>query len=137
MLFLTVILTLAVIEDLKTDKVSNLFQLTTFCSGLLYGLCSYGPNELRKHIILLLVVFLAGQLLFWTKALGAGDIKLWMCSSLFMSRDDVFPFLVGALVLAIFIGYGKRVFRFRYYPGRVHFTVPMLGSLLWLIFSKV
>ena len=136
-LFLTVILLLAIVEDIKTDKVSNLFQLAAFCSGLLYGFYFFGLDEMKKHMILLLILFMLGQLLFWTRALGAGDIKLWMCSSLFMPCEDVFPYMVGAMVLAVILGYGKKVIHLGYYPGRIHFTVPMFGSCLWLICSRL
>ena len=94
------LLLLAALADLKTDRIPNGFIALGVCVGVLGGLlCGL---DIRRTAVSVLLAFLLLYPLFRIGALGAGDVKVLMMTGSFVEvrvllTIVVFSFLIGAV----------------------------------------
>ncbi len=101
---LFLLLLLAVLADLKTDRIPNGFLVIGIMIGL-GGSRWYGPGLLSSSVSMLLA-FLLMYPLFKIGGLGAGDIKVLVMTGGFLSVKDFLTvltaaFVIGAILAAI------------------------------------
>lgn len=152
----------SVCMDLKNEKISNMWILFGWCTGLIYQIFLKGPGRIPYFLYgsAMPVMFLF--ILFSARMLGAGDIKLLSVIGGLMGPFTVFKcilysFLCGAVLsAAILIFCGGLKNRFQYFfsyfqqcfqlkkripyrlegrnrPEHLHFSVAILmGVLLWI-----
>ncbi len=95
---LLLLLLLAALADLKTDRIPNGFVVLGGCIGILGRLL--GGVDMRRTFLSVLLAFLLLYPLFRIGAIGAGDIKVLMMVGSFMDAGELF----AVLVLSFLIG---------------------------------
>lgn len=71
------LLFLAAVCDVKKRKIPNAVILTGWLLSLLLRFWQEGMTGIFKSLASMAVILAAGFLLFWIRAMGAGDVKLW------------------------------------------------------------
>ena len=95
--FLLLLLLLATLADLKTDRIPNGFVAFGIIIGMA-GRLLY-DTELIQPITSMILAFLLLYPLFKIGALGAGDVKVFMMIGSFVQVRELFTVLVLAFVL--------------------------------------
>lgn len=100
---LVLILTLSVIYDLQFDKVPNALIGIGITAGVIFRLSSSKGTETWILVFDLIFPFVLFFLLFLIRAFGAGDIKLFMMTGLYLGtksnlRCIGFAFLAAAMI---------------------------------------
>lgn len=93
-------LTLALINDLRENKIRNIITMPTALLGLVLNLAEGGGAGLMVAVIGWLVPILALIIFYLIKVMGAGDIKLFAAIGAVMGL----PFTVGSFVISIYFG---------------------------------
>ena len=95
---LLLLLLLAALSDLKTDRIPNGFVVLGGCIGILGRLL--GGTDILRTVLSVLPAFLLLYPLFRIGAIGAGDIKVLMMAGSFMEAGE----LLAVLVISFLIG---------------------------------
>ena len=93
---LLLLLILAVLADLKTDRIPNGFIVVGIMIGLA-GSRSYGPG-LSSSVVSMFLAFLLLYPLFKIGTLGAGDIKVLIMTGSFFRAKEFLAVLAAAFV---------------------------------------
>lgn len=106
MIILLAFLTIAVVQDFKTLKVSNRLILIGMIAAVFYRFFSNGLEEVLKMIPNLIFPIAVLYLLYLAGALGAGDIKLFSLVGCFTNFKELaycmgFAFFWGAIASLI------------------------------------
>lgn len=159
-IFCTIFSGVAVIMDVKWEKVYNFWSYGGWLSWLLFQYISEDRmnwlNFLGGTVVPILVMFP----LFLGKMIGTGDIKVFAVLGSVLGVEKilqcmVLSFLIGALIavpvlifrcnirerFVYFFTYLKQVFLTKTFPAylapgkrpeNIHFTIPIFGSVLLL-----
>jgi prepilin peptidase CpaA len=93
--------------DLRTRRIPNVLAAAIAVLGLARMILAANLVEAGHTLVVSVVVFTAGFLLFWRGVLGGGDAKLIGAMALLIGFDDLLDFLLlmsvcgGALAFAI------------------------------------
>jgi len=115
------LITLAVINDLRSYRVRNEITLTFAIIGIVYNICFYGLQSFYTTILGLIVPFLILLPLYALNMLGAGDIKLFCAIGTYIGLELVlmsiaYSFFVGAIIAVFIMLIRKNAFlRFKYF----------------------
>lgn len=116
----------AAICDLKKRKIPNNLILIGWLLSLLLRFWQEGIEGVLKSVAAIIIILAAGFLLFFIRAVGAGDIKLWSVVSGMHGVLYFFNVLVVLLVLAGVWSFGKLVrknmFAERFYYAWSYFS---------------
>lgn len=93
-------LIMALINDLRENKIRNVITLPTALLGLGLNLAEQGGTGLVASVTGWLVPVLALIIFYLIKVMGAGDIKLFAAIGAVMGL----PFTVGSFVISIYFG---------------------------------
>ena len=104
MLLLYSVLAVAMVTDLKEYRIPNILIAAGGILGMLYVLTEKGPPELLYSLIRVPVVIAAMLPLYFMKALGAGDVKLFGVTALFMGVAQIFKTLLVAMIIGVVFG---------------------------------
>ena len=123
---------IAVITDLKSDKIPNILTIAALIIGIILRIMINGAGEVGKIVIDVAVVFAITFVLFLIKALRGGDGKLLCAISAMLGLPAAAMILFGALVLAAVVGCIKMIFTKRKLLSKtmIHFSVPMACSVI-------
>lgn len=130
-IILLVFVLLALLWDLKTDKIPNLLNLTGGSLGLLLNGCRFGLDGIREGVtgmgIAIGILFIP----YLLRGIGAGDVKLLMAMGCLMGHR-IWRLLCytgiagGCIAIILWVRKGKK--------ARMHFTIPIvLGTLAWML----
>lgn len=95
-----ILLLVAAVCDVKKRKIPNALILTGWLFSLLVRFWQEGTAGILKSIAAVIIILAAGFLLFFIRAVGAGDVKLWSVVSGMHGVFYFFNVLVVLLVLA-------------------------------------
>ncbi len=146
-----VMLTVAVIQDIKKGRISNKYNVLWGACGLLISFLAEGVDGLGRSLIGVIIPFLALVLLFAIHVLGAGDIKLFMALGAFSGMNIIWLLMYSFIICGIYglvLMCGRLI---RYFNskdtheslldsltrGRLYTKVPfsifILGAFLWYL----
>lgn len=91
------LLFLAAVADLKTDRIPNGFIILGTAIGILGGLRYH--TSLLQPVFSMFLAFLLMYPLFKIGALGAGDVKVLMMTGSFMERRELLAVIVSAFII--------------------------------------
>ena len=103
-ILLLLLLAVAVVTDLRSNKIPNLLILT----GLVLGIII--TNHFIESISVFLFIILIFFPLFKIGALGAGDIKCIAMMSFYMTRQELLMAMFYAFLLAAGFGICKIIY---------------------------
>ncbi|MGE3973863.1 MAG: prepilin peptidase [Bdellovibrionales bacterium] len=103
-IFPFMLLSLAVIEDLKQRKVRNNFIIVSFVMALVLLLLQEGIQGLPVGMLSLVAAFGVGFPLFLLRVVGAGDVKLLMVLALNLDWNAVLTVACASLVWGALLG---------------------------------
>ncbi|MGN0482204.1 MAG: prepilin peptidase [Lachnospiraceae bacterium] len=161
-ILLLVFLAAAVVTDFRSWKIPNALILSGLLVGSAGQLYFHGLKGFAAAWWQLWTIFWVLFFLFRMRAIGAGDLKLFIMSGLFLQKQDIFPCMISAFLcgagfavlkmvseknmkerFSYFFHYMKTCVQTRtlqhYRPKTVeascmiHFSLPIfLGSLIYL-----
>jgi prepilin peptidase CpaA len=105
----TLILAVAVVEDLRTKKVRNVIVLGMIVVALVGAIGIDGVRALPWSALSMTTAFLLGFPLFVLGILGAGDIKVFIAVSVLLSWDAVLFVGVASLLWGAALGVARTV----------------------------
>lgn len=91
------LLFLAALADLKTDRIPNGFIILGTAIGILGGLRYH--TGLLQPVFSMFLAFLLMYPLFKIGALGAGDVKVLMMTGSFMERRELLAVIISAFII--------------------------------------
>lgn len=105
-----VVLVVAAIGDFRTFRIPNIFPALIIALFAVYAIVSPTPVGLIAHIASLILVFMAGLVVFHYKIMAGGDVKLIVSLALWFSIDQLHILLTiialaGGVQAAIIILY--------------------------------
>lgn len=100
----------AVIKDLSETRIPNLFILLGFISGIFYRIVWSGERNYLSIFIGIIIPFFIFFPLFVMRAMGAGDIKLFMMTGTFFTIGENFKCMVIAILIGGVIALAKVLF---------------------------
>lgn len=103
------ILVSAVITDLRTYRIPNFLILSGLLSGLLQVTLTEGLMALLTAIVNASIICVSLLLLYFIKALGAGDVKLFSVIAVFVGLKPTYRILLCSLVIGGALGLIKVV----------------------------
>ena len=126
------VLCLAVLADLATYKIPNALTLTTLAGTFLLSLLFSGPPGLVHSVSLAAMAMAILFPFYLIKALGAGDIKLFMIISAASSMHIFLAILLSTLLLSAVYGIFKKLYTFLIQKKRgrchIHYSPWILGA---------
>ena len=130
-LFVTVFAAGAALQDLKKDKIYNVYVLLGILTGWLLCLATEGPRGLPVRmgwtvcaLCIMMPVYLIG-------GLGAGDVKFLAGVASFLPYREWFIVTGAAFLMTALYGI-VRLAVTRSLHGTVHFAVPVFAGVLLL-----
>ena len=164
MIFLLHLTGLAVLLDLKYQKIPNELVITGFLCGLSYQIFCFQWTGFGNFLAGSFLVMVLTGTLYYFRMIGAGDIKLLAVIGGFLGPADGFrlticTFLVGGMISAVLMIKRRNLFSRLFYlktyiyqyietkqwspyrkigceDGYLYFSVPIFISLLLHIASK-
>lgn len=109
-----------VVQDLKSRKISNTINLTilivgclsVLMTGLMSGLSLWGL--LQQIIFSISVAIIISIPVYLLKALGGGDIKLFIALSVYLNTNQVITLFIASLVWGTLLGLFKAILDKKY-----------------------
>lgn len=109
-ILLTGILMIAVLADLATYKIPNALTIVGLVASLVYGIHTGGPPELLISSLNVLISFIILFPLYLIKALGAGDIKLFIVLASYYGFRSILVIVFCSLFISAIYGLLKKIF---------------------------
>jgi len=104
-----IIITIATFFDIRTKKIPNFFSFLGVIAGVCFSISI--KNIAITNIVLDLVIsFCLAYPLFYFNVLGAGDVKILIVISLFLTHYSWLMLIIISITLAATI-YGIRLFK--------------------------
>lgn len=122
--------------DLMYQRIPNVITFTVWAAGTFYQYLNYGYRGLLDGELAVLLIFLAGIVIFLLGLFGAGDIKLLMAVSVYFGLGHLISLLFSIFLFGSVFG-AIRSFRNQsnFLRTQIEFAVPvMAGTLLNLLF---
>lgn len=140
---LLVILVLAVRTDFKKQRISNRLIAFGLFSGLILRILGEGSAGTVHFLVNISIPVILLFLLFWLRALGAGDIKLFSVVGGFLETRQLLLVMLAAFFAAAIIGIGKVLYvrlSARYHGKNktlIHFSLAILIGYLLVVWGCV
>lgn len=124
---------IAVWEDYRTRKISNLLIIIAFVYAVLYQFDESGVQGVSKALLHAVIIFLVLFPLYLCKAFGAGDIKLLCVTAVYLSWQLTFQaFLTGLYISLIPIVFSY-LFDSKDSVKKIPMSGPILGGILIIL----
>ncbi len=129
---LLLLVTGAMITDLRKGKIYNFWILPAFPAGIALRLIQGGIRGMPVFFLSVLLAFCLLYPIYLIGGIGAGDVKLFMAIAACLSPVSVFhciiaAFLIGGFLSLLFLIKEKNL------QGHIHFAVPVgFGVILFL-----
>lgn len=131
-LTLLTFLSVAVVTDVKEAQISNRLIASGLIWGLAFRIMGDGGAGIVHYLVNVSIPVILLFLLFQTRALGAGDIKLFSVAGGFLSTRQLLYMILAAMLAGGVIGVGKLVWegKIRGFLGKemtfIHFSIAIL-----------
>ncbi|MCR4904389.1 MAG: prepilin peptidase [Butyrivibrio sp.] len=128
MLYLTILVSGAIISDLIEDKIYNIWVVP----GMLFGMALVGIQGVGMLFnTLMMQLFILALLvpLYIIRGLGAGDIKLFMAIAPYLSRQDTLSCIINSFIIGGIISILCMIIKHRKIKT-IHFALPIGISIL-------
>jgi prepilin peptidase CpaA len=130
---------LASIFDIKNKKIPNFFNLILLIIGISFSMI-INNISIIKNLEILFFTFLCAYPLYYFNVLGAGDVKLFICSRFFLGHYS------WLMLISISLGVGGLIFLGRlWHAGELDFKTRhyfrftpyiLLAYVILLVFLK-
>lgn len=127
---LLVLLLGAVITDLSDTRIPNLFILIGLIAGVFYRIFGNGERNYLHILLGILIPFFIFFPLFVIRAMGAGDIKLFMMTGTFFTIGENIKCIVIAVLLGGIIA-AVKVLIYRNLGERIRCMWACLKTVYW------
>ena len=105
-----IVLTVAVAFDLKSYRIPNAWILVGFGAGLVLAIIREGPMGLFYGLLHAAIPIAALYILFYVRALGAGDMKLFAITATTCSTtQEVWEIILLSFVIGAGIGLARLI----------------------------
>ena len=123
---------IAVITDLRTDKIPNVLTVAGIITGALIRILLRGPGEAVTVFVDVTAAFAVTFILFLIKALRGGDGKLLCALSAMLGLPAGGMILMFSLIFAAAGGCIKMIFTKRKLLSKtmIHFSVPTACAVI-------
>lgn len=134
---------IAVYTDMTKTIISNRLIMVGLIVGLLFRIFGEEKAGILVYIVNISIPVILLYLLFYLRALGAGDIKLFSMIGAFITTEQLFHIMIMAFVTGAVMGVVKLVYRrifTGYIPGKltqIHFSPAILSSYIIFIWRCV
>ena len=142
-LILLLLLLIAVYTDMTKTIISNRLIVVGLILGLLFRIFGEGKADILIYIVNISIPVILLYLLFYLRALGAGDIKLFSMIGAFITTKQLLEVMSMAFVIGGIIGAVKLVY-IRFFSGyvsgqltQIHFSPAVLIAYLICIWRYV
>ena len=110
---LIVLLIIASYGDLKCRIIQNKLILIMFGIGIILLLISFDINVIVSSALAMTIaaIVFIGTYLFSKGNLGEGDVKLAICTSMYVGLFDFINIMIYALIYTVIVGIGIMVFK--------------------------
>ncbi len=115
----SLLLLIAFIADMRTQRIPNGLNLSFFCGALLFYVSYEGVGGLKASLIGAAAGFIPLLLLYWAKGIGAGDVKLFGAAGAWLGMLPVLQLMLysflyaGALAALLLLARKMKLFRER------------------------
>ena len=133
---LLIFLMVAVVTDLTQTRISNRLIAVGLLCGLVCRIYGEGWTSIQIYMMNIFIPVILLFLLFYMRALGAGDIKLFSVVGAFVSTKQLMEIVMIAFFLAAFVGGVKLIYKYlvvRLSDGKqtqIHFSPSILFAYL-------
>ena len=135
----SLLLLIAFITDIRTQRIPNRLNLIFFCGALLFYVSYEGVGGLKASLIGAAAGFIPLLLLYWAKGLGAGDVKLFGAAGAWLGILPVLQLMLysflyaGALAALLLLARKMSLFRERQQlPGSANAKQAWMENARWL-----
>ncbi|WP_035765676.1 prepilin peptidase [Butyrivibrio sp. NC2002] len=126
----------SVLTDILKNKIFNAWLLIYAGIGLALAAAGHGPDKIPVVLLKMLITFVIGIFLYFLKALGGGDIKLFIVISMFLTIEELALTFILSMVFALVIGIPKMIID-RKLHQTIHFALPVLLSVLLVTYNSM
>ena len=130
-LFVTVFAAGAALQDLKKDKIYNVYVLAGILTGLLLCAATGGLRSLPVRMAWTVCALCIMMPVYLVGGLGAGDVKFLAGVAAFLPYREWFFVTCAAFVITALYGIGRLLVK-RSLHGTVHFALPVFAGVLLL-----
>ncbi len=121
----------AVFTDLYKDKIYNVWVIPGILTGLILALCQ-GMDRFWQALLSIGVTFLILIPVYLIKGIAAGDVKLLLATSSFLSLQDTYSCILYSFLIAGLISLGM-LFLKHGNKKTLHFALPVLASTVFVL----
>jgi prepilin peptidase CpaA len=113
----SLLLLIAFIADMRTQRIPNGLNLSFFCGALLFYVSYEGVGGLKASLIGAAAGFIPLLLLYCAKGIGAGDVKLFGAAGAWLGMLPVLQLMLysflyaGALAALLLLARKMKLFR--------------------------
>lgn len=100
MVVLIGVLVAAVIADIRRYKIPNLCIVTGIIAGTVMTIMSYSSGGVIMSVIQMLIIFVLFYPFYLIRALGAGDVKLFMMMGCWFQGERLLSCLLVIMLIA-------------------------------------
>lgn len=100
MIILISIVACAALNDIKYARIPNILIAIGLVSGLVYSVINGGVGAMAAAIVQSVLFLIISYPLYMIRAIGAGDIKLYMMAGCFLEKSQYIKCLVFALLIS-------------------------------------
>lgn len=129
------ILLCAIYTDLTEHKIRNELIYVGTCLKILHIL--FCQENILQALLKFMVIFLILFPLYLIKGLGAGDIKLFMMTGLYLNGNAIYHCIFYSLIIGAVVGICKRILITILKSNltslsvhQIHFSIPIFISVL-------
>lgn len=127
-LILLLLLLIAVYTDMTKTIISNRLIIVGFLVGLVFRIFGEGRTGILVYIVNISIPVILLFLLFFVRALGAGDIKLFSMIGAFLPTEQLLQVMMMAFIAGAGMGLVKLGYKYLF-SGSIH------GKLTQIHFS--
>ncbi|MGN0140937.1 MAG: prepilin peptidase [Roseburia sp.] len=134
-------LTVAVVTDCQSGKISNRLIALGLATGLMFRILGEGYIGIVHFLVNTSVPVILLFILFQMRALGAGDIKLFSVIGSFVTIRQLCYVVAASFIVGAVIGAGKLAYQklfLRICRGKktiIHFSIPILIGYLFIVWG--
>ena len=121
----------AVFTDLIKGRIYNAMVVPAMATGVI-GSILQSPDRFLEALSAVGAAFLILLPVYFLKGIAAGDVKLLMSASSFLSVTDTVSCIVISFLIAAVFSVAIIVFK-RNKQKTIHFAVPVLISVLFVV----
>ncbi len=125
----------AAFTDLLRDRIYNAWVVPGLVAGVVTSLFQ-GGDRFMESLFAVGAAFLILIPVYFVKGIAAGDVKLFMSAASFLSMKDTLSCILFSFIIAGVLSIAILILK-RNKQRTMHFAVPILASVLFVVFGGV